>query len=473
MAETAPVPPPPADRFRWQGLFAGADEPLFLLDRRRRILFVNRAWEALTGLAAAEARGLVCRRQRPAASHEPLEEVLAHALCPPAEVLAGAVGRVRRLMPGREPGRRWWDVEFLPLRREGQLAAVLGRITLIVGVEGAGTPVPLPERLMALRQRVAGRHGLHLLAGDAPAVRRLAAQVRLASQVAAPVLFVGEAGSGKRTLARTVHFLSAAREQSFAVLDCARLPPDAVAAVLLDDRRARHGLGGVYLHGPERLPRDLQLRLSDWLLATAEASGEARPPRLFAGLTAEPAEEVGAGRLLETLAFALATLRLDVPPLRQRLADLPLLVERLLDRAGAEDPGRVSGLTPAAWEVLRAHPWPGNLRELYAVLSAARARAAADRIDLGDLPAALRLGHSLGQLPGRPAERPLPLKQLLEQAERRLIELALRRTRGNRSRAAELLQVWRPHLLRRMEKLGVGGGAETDFEAEAQPEEGP
>jgi DNA-binding NtrC family response regulator len=111
----------------------------------------------------------------------------------------------------------------------------------------------------------------------------------------------------------------------------------------------------------------------------------------------------------------------------------------------------VTALTPAAWEVLRAHTWPGNVAELYAVLAGACGRASAERIDAPDLPLHLRMGSKSAAA----EERPLPLKELLEGAERRLIELALRRAGGNKSRAAELLAVWRPLLLRRMSALGI------------------
>jgi DNA-binding NtrC family response regulator len=108
-------------------------------------------------------------------------------------------------------------------------------------------------------------------------------------------------------------------------------------------------------------------------------------------------------------------------------------------------------LTPAAWEVLRAHSWPGNLSELYRVLVSACLRTERETLDVADLPLYLRLERK----PSLIEERPLPLKELLEGAERRLIALALRKAGGNKSRAAEMLAIWRPLLLRRMEALGL------------------
>jgi DNA-binding NtrC family response regulator len=285
-------------------------------------------------------------------------------------------------------------------------------------------------------------------------MRRLAEQVRLAARVRVPVLLVGEPGTGKETLARLIHSLSAEREGAFAALDCARLPPSALARVLLGQTGP---LGAVYLREPARLPRDLQVRLCEWVDPGALPEGGATPPRLLAGTTAPLEAEVKAGRVVEDLACALGTLVLEVPPLRQRRDDLPRLVEALLGRCeGGAGPS--AGLTPSAWEVIRAHDWPGNLSELHAVRSDARARAKGERIDVGGLPAPLRLAQQVGQAPARPPDRPLQLDQVLEQVERRLIELALRRAGGHKTRAAELLSIWRPRLQRRLEALGMASG---------------
>jgi transcriptional regulator with AAA-type ATPase domain len=499
MSEEPPRPaapgdgPPPSERrregrtVRWQALFASGRDAFFALDRRRRLLFVNRAWEALAGLPAAEVVGLLCRRPRPAGPEDSLETVLAHALTPPAEVLQGQSARVRRLLPAR-PGAgaapptpsRWWDVEFFPVRREGAVPRVLilGRVHPVspahaLALRGTAdepaAPPPLSEGLAALRERAARRHDFALLASPVPAVRKLAEQVKLASRVDTPVWLLGEAGTGKQALARAIHYQGPRRELAFAALDCARLPAAAVARVLFGDRAGaqRAALATVYLREPAQLPRDLQLRLCEWLAADRRDPAVDGPevPRVLAGSRANPDDEVRAGRLHEDLACALGALVFEVPPLRERVADLPLLVERLLERQAAlveegEEERRVTALTPAAWELVRAYPWPGNLRELDAALGAAARACRGATIDAGDLPAGLRAA----QQPAAP-ERVLSLPQLLEQVERRLIELALRRAGGHQGRAARLLSVWPSKLSRRLKELKIAP-------AEA-PEEGP
>jgi arginine utilization regulatory protein len=287
-------------------------------------------------------------------------------------------------------------------------------------------------------------------------MRRLVEQARLASQVRLPLLIVGEKGTGKTWLARTIHNQGITREQTFLALDCAHLPPTALAEVLFDEAALLGNLqaGTIYLEEPACLPRDLQARLGD-LLHSSSATDSEQAPRIIAGCKNPPDEDIQAGRLLDELSCALSTLSIWVPPLRQRQADLPGLVERLLARAAQADLAatRVTELTPAAWELIRAYDWPGNLRELYSVLLCACRRAQGRQLESTDLPAylSLRSGHT----PLAATERPLPLNQLLEEVERRLIRAALRMARDNKSRAAELLSIWRPRLLRRMEKLGI------------------
>jgi len=481
--------PRTTDEFRWQAFFQRAREPFFLLNRQCRILFVNQAWEALTALPAAEARGLACTRRQPAQPEDAWQKILAHALTPLPEVLDGQPARARRPVFGSQAPPRWWDVEFFPLRDDKGLLCILGKIT---AAETADLP-PLaeqlvtlrenlarnlsekeakklwqPETLLALRERMMRHYRFDQLPCSSPALRRTADQARLASQTQAAVFLLGEAGTGKQWLARAIHYQSSSRERPFAALDCASLPPAALATALFGEGGLlQAGIGTLYLKEPSCLPRDFQARLCNW------RSGSAAGPRLLASCRGNPAEEVRSGRLLADLYTLLGTLVIELPPLRERQADLPWLVEQFLERAQGEGPRRIVGLTPEAWELVRAHAWPGNLRELYTVLSGACTHAGgepqATHLGVADLPAYLRLLMRLEKTPAAEPPRLLPLDQLLEQTERRLILLALHRAQGNKTRAAELLGIWRQRLLRRMEALEI---ADTEGELEIEPEEG-
>lgn len=456
MAEPAPhnspIPDPKSETdFRWQALFQRACEPVFLLNPRRRILFVNRAWEELTGVSAAEARGLRCLR-RPALPHDPWDVVIRAVCCPPQEVLQGKPSRARRLVPRADRAPRWWDVEFLPLHGTEGLLCVLGKITPLAQEEAVGQP-PLPEKLVALRERTAQRYGWDQLASSLPSCQRVLEQVHLASQTQVPVLLLGEPGTGKRWIARTIHHQGRRREGTFAALDCARLPTAVLSQMLFGESGPGLPLcpGTRYLQEPAFLARELQMQLCACLGRVKDHAG----PRIIAGCSRAPEAEIRAGRLAEELYCGLSTLIISLPPLRERQADLPGLVERLLQRISSGNERPITGLTAQAWEILRAYAWPGNLRELYTVLQSASQQSPSDRIDAVHLPAWLRLAVRLEQTPEPKPDRPIRLDEILEQAERRLILVALRRAHGNRSRAAELLSIWRPRLLRRMEALGI------------------
>jgi DNA-binding NtrC family response regulator len=355
-------------------------------------------------------------------------------------------------VPAAGPGgQRVWDVEFLPLQGSGRFGGVVGRVIPRTEVTPPAA-TPLPERLIDLRQRCKSRFGYGLLDSSAPAMRRLTEQVRLATAITASVLLTGEAGTGKETLGRLIHYGSDRGESALAALDCARLPAEAIQRLLFGESLPPGQPGAIYLREPSALPRDLQVRLCALI-----ASGTG--PRILAGCRSDPGEQVRSGRLLDDL-YASFPLVLEVPPLRQRTEDLAALIERILERAGEGGGGKVGGLTAAAGEMVAGHSWPGNLSELSAVLSAARRRARGALIDATDLPASMRLRQAAGTTP--PPERPLPLDALLEQAERRLIELALRRAKGHRGRAAEILGIWRPRLLRRLEALGLAGTGTKD-----------
>jgi PAS domain S-box-containing protein len=450
-----------AKDFRWQALFQHCAEAVFVLNRRGRLLFVNHAWEALTGMTKEQAGVLVCRRPRPVTANDSAKEILEHALTPPPEVRRGAGGRVRRLLPRqdrRDAGPTgWWEVEFLPLLQEGEQGGylIIGRIRPVQLVERIRDN-PLSEKLVNLRQSRVERFGLDAWASSLPVMRRLVEQVRLASQVKTPVLLVGEPGTGKQTLARTIHYLSARREGACAVLDCRYLPPDAISNVLF----GQEGITAVYLREPAYLPRDVQLLLCE-RIAQSSGSEQTTAPRIFAGCTTRAAM-VGSQRMLEELSCALGVLVLEVPPLRERLADLPILVERLLPRACAGCDVRATSVNADAWTLLRGYSWPGNLRELYNVLRAACAHARSEQLRAADLPAELRRAVQREQTPPRPADKSLPLEHLLEEAERRLIQLALQRAGGRKARAARLLGIPRPRLYRRMVNLGIADTEEEE-----------
>src|SRR5947209_10847860 len=296
---------PPADAFHWQGFFQKSREPLFVLNRQRRLVFANHAWEALTGQPFAQARGKTCTRRL---SDDPLSPLL-RALWPPPEVLQGQTVRVPRAVPPAAGGPPWWHVEFFPLMGDEGVLGILGRIRADAAPVPAAAP-RLPEAWAALREQAARRFDFDLWASELPALHCVVAQVRLAAQSRCPVRIVGEAGTGKHWLARTIHHRGVTAAAPFVALDCARLPPAALEGVLSGplglDRP--DGAGTLYLREPSALAHDWQQRLADHV---ADAGG--RGPRLIAGFRPEPAAAVQSGRLLDRLGAGLGVVAITLP----------------------------------------------------------------------------------------------------------------------------------------------------------------
>ncbi len=269
------------------------------------------------------------------------------------------------------------------------------------------------------------------LVGRSQAARQLAARVARLVATDLPILIEGEAGAGRTTVARAIHQASG-RAGSLTFLDAkediaSRLFGEGGPAALLALRQ-----GTVAIENADALPPTLRTKLADWIergsFERFAKPGE-RAPRARLLLTHPPGGEA--------MARALSAQRLVVPPLRDRMEDLPLLARAILrgmQRGSAE-------LEPAALRLLMARSWPGNLRELKEVLARAATEAPGGRITLAALEA--QLGPASAGAPAAPED------------ERAWILDALRRNRFRRGETAAFLGIARKTLYNRMRRLGL------------------
>ena len=305
------------------------------------------------------------------------------------------------------------------------------------------------------------------LAGASPAFRRVLDLINLVAGAEATVLITGESGVGKEVAARAIQRRSARASQPFITINCAALPDNLLEAELFGHEkgaftgaeRRREGRlksadkGTVFLDEIGETSPSLQAKLLRVL-----QEGEIQPLgadathkadlRFLAATNRDLAAEVAAGRFREDLYWRLNVVTINLPPLRERLEDLPALADSFIRRCALKNRKAVKGLTPGALRLLAGHHWPGNIRELQNVLERAVILSRGDYLTEKDLP---NLGPPAPLAAQASAELPLNLDAL----EKMAVAQALAASGGNKSRSAEVLGVTRKTLAAKLKKYDI------------------
>jgi two-component system, NtrC family, response regulator PilR len=334
------------------------------------------------------------------------------------------------------------------------------------------------QRLKAQISRISSNEVL----GKSLAMRQV---LDLAKRVAAAkttVLITGESGTGKERVARFIHEQSDRSAGPFLVVNCGALPEALMESELFGHEKGsftgasnkslglfREAEGGtVLLDEVGELPLSLQVKLLRVLQERSvkpvgAAQEVAVDVRVLAATNRDVESDVAAGKFRQDLYYRLNVIRLNLPALRDRPEDIPLLADRFIQRFAAEMGKEVVGFTPDGLRALTSYRFPGNVRELENVAERAVALSGSRVIGLGDLPESIS-GHA-----GAPAQtlldlppEGLNLDDVLNEAERRLLLAALERTGGVRKRAAELLGLTFRSLRYRLQKQGL---ANDDIDA--------
>jgi DNA-binding NtrC family response regulator len=386
---------------------------------------------------------------RPAAARRP--DLL---LCPLGQDLAAAVLAVERSgVP-------------VPIVAYGRRDACLDS-TSAIGLGASGTlKLPATPRQVALLLRRAGpsRTARPLVAHD-PAMLALLRRIELVASSNATVLITGESGSGKGALARWIHDHGARASGPFVHVNCAALPSGLVEAELFgvrrgaftDARESRDGLfveasgGTIFLDEIADMPLEIQSKLLGVLesarVRPVGGGDAAIDARVIAATNRAIDDAVQSNQFRLDLFFRLNVIRIEMPPLRERLGDIPELVNALLARASRDGAGPI-GITDDAMRWLARHDWPGNVRELANVVERAVALTDHDTIvleDVRDLETRVAADPT-GELMASAAARQLPLAEV----ERTYIRRVLDANDGNVSRAARILGIDRRTLYRKL-----------------------
>ena len=313
--------------------------------------------------------------------------------------------------------------------------------------------------------------GIESIVGKSDALRRSLEMVRRVADSEATVLILGESGTGKELVARAIHFHSRRASANFVAVNCGAIPETLLESELFghvrgaftsadrqrDGRFAVANEGTIFLDEIGQMSPNLQVKLLRILQdGTYEQVGssitETCDVRTIAATNQNLQEAMSTGRFRDDLFYRLNVVPVELPALRERHDDIPLLVEHFLQRTG----GHLQGFTNEAMQKLCAYAWPGNVRELESLVERMSILCVGDWVELDDLPQPFHIASSadMVQAPRVPASG-LSFQQVVGRFESDIIRQALERTRWNKSKAAQLLDLNRTTLLEMIKKRGL------------------
>lgn len=325
-----------------------------------------------------------------------------------------------------------------------------------------------------LRQEIDRGRGAGAPLGRSAAMRRVDELIRAVAPTKASVMITGETGSGKEVVARAVHAASPRAERLFVPVNCAAIPETMLEGELfgwekgafsgaVKDRVGKFELahqGTLFLDELTEMPLALQAKLLRALQEeTIERLGGNRriglDIRVVAATNRNPREAIEQGRLREDLYYRVNVFAIELPPLRQRLDDIPELVTGMLRRLGTRR--EPAPLAPDVLQRLQAYPWPGNVRELGNVVERALILSGGGPIGLQHLRLDALPVAASPVAAAAPADAPLgPLNAAVDALEARWIERALAVTDDNKARAAALLDISERTLWYKLKKIRGG-----------------
>jgi PAS domain S-box-containing protein len=425
---------------------------VFTVDLDWRVTSFNRAAEEITGVARKEAISRRC------------SEVFRSSMC-------GEHCALQRTLKTGKPiiGKSGYIIDAngnrIPISvSTAVLKEADGRV-----IGGAETFRDLSE-VEALRQELEGRFRVGDLSSRSPLMQRVFEVLPAIAASPSTVLILGETGTGKELVARTIHSLSPRSRGPFIAVNCGALPDTLLESELFGyragaftgankDKPGRFALakgGTIFLDeigdvSPAlqvRLLRVLQERTYEPLGATRSESTDAR---IMVATNKDLAEQMRQGVFREDLYYRVNVVRIELPPLRRRKEDIPLLVEQFVARFNRLQQKSVPGIAPEALSLLMAHAWPGNIRELENVVERAFILCNEGHIGIAHLPGELTARAGFG-VAGAPDSDVRSAHDILDA---QAIRAALERNAFNRLATARELGIHKTTLFRRMKKLGI------------------
>ncbi len=333
--------------------------------------------------------------------------------------------------------------------------------------------VRLGEQNRYLRDEIDGRYNFGEIIGESVQMYAVLGAVRKVAATESSVLIYGESGTGKELVARAVHYQSSRSEGAFVKVNCGALPAELVESELFGhekgaftsavrQKKGRFELaegGTIFLDEIGDVPLETQVKLLRVLQEKQfdRVGGERTldaDVRIVAATNRPLRQMVDEGAFREDLFYRLEVIPLNLPPLRERREDIPLLVDHFMEKKCEEMNISPKRLTAEALKGLASYPWPGNVRELENVIERTIVLADGEEIDYHDLPL------SFDEVPiGRGGQEPggsIPLNERLDEMERDLIDQAMEEANRVKTKAAALLGIKTSALYYKLDKYGIG-----------------
>ncbi len=365
-------------------------------------------------------------------------------------------------------------IEAIRLGASDYLLKPLVDAEFLIAVERALRQHALLAENSRLRKQLDARHGLDGIVGQDPRMRRIFDLVEAVAPTRTTVLMSGESGTGKSMIARAIHQRSPRRDRPFVEIACGSIPETLLESELFGHVKgsftgahadkpgrflAANG-GTIFLDEINSASPAMQLKLLRVLQEKRfEPVGSSETVEVDVRVilaSNQPLEElVARGEFRQDLYYRINVVMVEVPPLRSRASDIPLLAAHFLEQF-ARDAGReVVGFTDEAMNALRGYAFPGNVRELQNIIERAVVLSRSARVQLDDLPP-----NVTGEAPRSftfPTEpyQPMTLEEALREPERRIILATLEHNAWNRQRTADVLGINRTTLYKKMKQLGL------------------
>ncbi|MBN1946908.1 MAG: sigma 54-interacting transcriptional regulator [Bradymonadales bacterium] len=442
-------PSPSSGRIDTDSILESISDGVFTVDRQWRVTSFNRAAEQITGVSREDAIGCRC------------SDVFRASMCET-------------------------DCALRHTMNTG--AALVNRTTFIVNAEGKRIPISVSTALLRdehgvvvggaetfrdlslieeLRSQIRGRYQVGDIVSHSASMRRVIEVIPRIAESESTILISGETGTGKELVARAIHGLSQRRDGPFVAVNCGALPDTLLESELFGykagaftgatrDKPGRFALarnGTLFLDEIGEVSPALQVRLLRVLQDKRfEPLGATRTEktnaRVIVATNRDLDDLVERGAFRQDLYYRIKIMKLDLPPLRQRREDIPLLVQHFIAAFNALQNKQVTGVSPDVLGVLTAHDYPGNVRELQNIIEHAFVLLHKGQIELEHLPA------ELVPIWQHPPVGP-SMSDTIQAVEAQAIREALERNQGNRLAAAQELGMHKSTFFRKVRRLGI------------------